>query len=231
MAGLAARVRALPGHPDVVLMAATATCLLLLVLVSVVGLGGGRQSDVDVRNEGGSPASVSLGEPVFLSPSRPGATVTIRVAGILLPPSGDPVEAEDRKPGALSLSASQYLVAGDAEATVTAPGYSARTVIHADGGLLTVPGIGGIALLLFALAYAESLLRQVRRRRRSRGSTLAGMAVVGVVLGLAVALVGWALVGNHVLTVPLLLVAALLGNATALGLTVVLARRDPAARS
>jgi serine/threonine-protein kinase len=59
----------------------------------------------------------------------------------------------------------------------------------------TFGGFVGIVLLLFVVAYTESLLRSLRRGRRrdSRNGAVAGLVVVGVIGGLAATLWGWLL--------------------------------------
>jgi len=59
----------------------------------------------------------------------------------------------------------------------------------------TFGGVLGIVLLLFVVAYAESLLRSLRRGRRrdNRNAAVAGLIVVGVVSGVAATLWGWML--------------------------------------
>ena len=59
----------------------------------------------------------------------------------------------------------------------------------------TFGGVVGIVLLLFVVAYAESLLRSLRRGRRrdNRTAAVVGLAVVGVVGGVAATLWGWML--------------------------------------
>ncbi|MCW2607462.1 MAG: putative protein kinase [Frankiales bacterium] len=55
----------------------------------------------------------------------------------------------------------------------------------------TVPGGLAVAALLFLLAYAEALLRPLRRRGRRRITSLVGLAVVGALLGALAAVFAW----------------------------------------
>ncbi len=59
----------------------------------------------------------------------------------------------------------------------------------------TFGGVVGIVLLLFVVAYAESLLRSLRRGRRrdNRSAAVAGLVVVGAVGGVSATLWGWML--------------------------------------
>jgi len=56
----------------------------------------------------------------------------------------------------------------------------------------TFGGVVGVVLLLIVAAYAESMLRSLRRgRRRDNRSNVAGLAIDGVLGGLTAALWGW----------------------------------------
>jgi hypothetical protein len=235
---VAARAKTLSRRPDALLGGVAALCLVLLMVVCAVGMGGAPQDPkVNYSNQPTAASdSIDVTKPVHVrlgSAQDPGdafevAAVEVSVLGIGLP-TGRPMRPGDT---AVTLRSLQYLVAGDVVATAA---YSADNkqpqfadaVLHTRNGLLTLPGIGGVGLLLFSLAYTESLLRPVRRRQRTKASTLAGMALVGVAFGLALALVGWALFPGHLLNARLVFTAALLGNAAALALTVLLSRRDP----
>ena len=76
----------------------------------------------------------------------------------------------------------------------------------------TFGGIGGIVLLLFVVAYAESLLRSLRRGRRrdNRTATVVGLVVVGAIGGSTATLWGWML-GIAGPTLVSFVVAAALG--------------------
>jgi hypothetical protein len=77
-----------------------------------------------------------------------------------------------------------------------------------------------LGLTLFAVAYAESLLRNIRRRRRARRVDVVGMAAVGAVVGVAFVLASWAVAQRDV--GPVVLVAVLALTAGAGGLLAVL---------
>lgn len=67
--------------------------------------------------------------------------------------------------------------------------------------LLSVPGVAMLLAALFSLAYAESLLRVIRRRHAAvRPSELLGLIGTGAVAGVAVVLASWILSGRLLLT-------------------------------
>ncbi|MGH9278655.1 MAG: hypothetical protein ACRD12_11205, partial [Acidimicrobiales bacterium] len=62
---------------------------------------------------------------------------------------------------------------------------------HPEGSpFLTVPGVVTVLALLFLIAYAESLLRPLRRGRR-QVSGIGGLVVIGAGLGAALVPLGW----------------------------------------
>ena len=72
-----------------------------------------------------------------------------------------------------------------------------------------MPGGVGIALTLFVLAYAESLLRSLRRGRKRVTATI-GMAVIGALLGVTMVVGVW-LVARQEPVVATVAVCAALG--------------------
>jgi hypothetical protein len=65
-----------------------------------------------------------------------------------------------------------------------------------QSSFLTIPGVLVVALLLFLLAYVESVLRPLRRGRR-RVTGIVGMALLGAALGLTVVPFAWLLGGGE----------------------------------
>jgi serine/threonine-protein kinase len=197
---------------------------LALVMVAVALLGilppprGGTVGPGEVLVAGRDPATeevtVDLDEPVAVSVAGSAAdTVEVRLsaAGIrlgsataALAPAGEGQAAAE-----LDLAAARYLApptvtgelvlrgGGAAVASERFPVRPART------GLLTVPGVVGVAGLLFVIAYAESLLRSLRRGRK-RVVGVVGMAGVGALLGLDAVVLAWAGAGRE----PVVLTAA-----------------------
>jgi len=72
----------------------------------------------------------------------------------------------------------------------------------------TVPGGVGIALTLFVLAYAESLLRSLRRGRKKVTATI-GMAVIGALLGVTMVVGVWLLAAQEPAVATVTVCAAL----------------------
>jgi actin-like ATPase involved in cell morphogenesis len=206
---------------------AAAVLGVVVLLLAFVGLGGPDDGEVTVANPAGG--EVRLADPVRVTQdgrSVGEAVLTPTVAGVDL---GRQTVTAD---GALSLRGLRYVLAGPFEATVerTSDGLATGDLRAAvvrpagglgGGGLLSIPGVIGVALLLFAVAYAESFLRPLRKGRPASNGTLLGMGLVGFAAGAGLALVGWVL-GGHLLTMPLLLLTAIAGLAAALLLTTAL---------
>jgi len=125
---------------------------------------------------------------------------------------------------ALSLRNSRYLVGGPVRATVRSGQVEHELTVVPEGNhLLTVPGAAAVVLLLFVIAYAESLLVPVRRRHHAPAGTLAGMGLLGVGAGTALAVLGWLLTVGHLLTMPLILACGVAGAGASMAATTTLA--------
>jgi hypothetical protein len=211
---------------------------LLTILLALFGFGGAPGGDVRVANQGlEDEPTVRLAEPLVASAADGAALAASRftpsLAGLDLP--GENITGD----GAFSLRGLRHVLAGPFEAEVrplAGPGArpGARTAVVrpegglAAGGLLSIPGVIGIALLMFAFAYAESFLRPLRRGRRTGpvpANTLLGMGTVGFAAGTGLALAGWVL-GGHLLSLTLFLLCGVLGLATGLAFTMVLTSRS-----
>lgn len=190
---------------------ATALALLLLCLVvAFVGLGtpsrAGTLGRGTVTVNGVDPAigqvvPADLERPVTVAGTAADATgvrLSFTVAGIPLGSArSETVPGPDGRFSAqVDASGSRYLVAGRATAELTLEGpdpgplRQAFAVRSTQPPLLTAPGAAGLGLALFAIAYAESLLRSLRRGRK-RVSGTAGMVTVGAVFGLAAVTFAW----------------------------------------
>ncbi|MGA2521962.1 MAG: serine/threonine-protein kinase [Acidimicrobiales bacterium] len=100
----------------------------------------------------------------------------------------------------LDASAGRYIVGGKLAATLQVSGSkgSVRDSFGVDSTRSpfgTFLGVVAIVLLLFAVAYTESLLRSLRRGRRrdNRTAAVIGLVVVGAVAGGTAGLWGWML--------------------------------------
>jgi serine/threonine-protein kinase len=125
----------------------------------------------------------------------------------------------------VDMRADRYLAAGrlDAELVLYAAGVEVAAqpfVARADRPFYaTVPGVLACAALLFLLAYAEALLRPLRRRGRRRLTSWIGMTLVGAALGAVAVAFAWLLdVASP--TVPGLVVCGVTGAAMGLALAI-----------
>ena len=100
----------------------------------------------------------------------------------------------------MDASAGRYIVGGKLAGALKLSG--PRGSVTDDFGLqvarspfATFGGVVGIVLLLFVVAYTESLLRSLRRGRRrdNRTAAMVGLVVVGLVGGVTATLWGWML--------------------------------------
>lgn len=102
-------------------------------------------------------------------------------------------------------------------------------VRNAQQPFLTLPGALVVALVLFAVAYAESFLRHLRRGRR-RVSGVIGMLAVGAAGGMAALGLAWLVGGRQPVQITAVLVAVLgaaAGLAAALAALQIGKRRRP----
>ncbi|WP_367137786.1 serine/threonine-protein kinase [Saccharothrix sp. HUAS TT1] len=140
------------------------------------------------------PLTADLSKPVTIGTGNPTtARLTVTAAGITLadvpatPPS--PAEATPTSPLTFELpGASRWIVGGAAVATVTTGGESQDYSLQpTTNPMVSIMGAGSAVLLLFALAYLESILRSLRRHRRPAGPTaILSAAPLGFALGVAV---------------------------------------------
>jgi len=109
----------------------------------------------------------------------------------------------------------RYLIGGSFTGTVTllqggrSVGYWTFPAKTTQFGLISLPGAVTVLLLLFSIAYAESLLRSLRRGKRKVGGTV-GLTLVGAVFGIALVGVAWVLARTEP-TAASLVVCAILG--------------------
>jgi len=223
-----------PPPPRPKLVAAVALVLLALA-VAFVGLGSpARTAKLAIVVNGaapvpGHPVKLDLSAPMAISGrARAGSVgrVSVRFSVVGVELGSARADAQAQPDGSFSAlldaSSARHLVTGTTTAVVEAldangspvtgdPTTSRRSfgVQPTQSPLLTVPGAGGIALLLFVVAYAESLLRALRRGRK-RIAGMAGMVVIGALWGVAAVVVAW-LVAKREPMVLTLAVCSLLG--------------------
>jgi len=157
-----------------------------------------------------------------------GAQLTPTILGIELP--GDPIKLAPADRTFPINDGYKLFLAGPVVAVVEPSG--SKMLLDRSGGawwspFATIPGGALILGLLFALAYAESLLRELRKHRgRVHAGDLIGMAGVGLVLGFVLTLATW--IGGRLLT-PISVVLIVVSFSAAAGLLgfAVSARRTP----
>lgn len=201
---------------------------VLALVLALVGLGGssvgGTLSAGTVHVAGVDPTS---GSTVRLDVSKP---IPVTVSGV---PSADEVElsgsvlGQQVSSGTAALTAGtsgdtadvslggRYLVGGSFTGKVellrSGQDVGERTFAAqtTQSGLLSVPAGVTLVLLLFAIAYGESLLRSLRRAGR-RVSGPVGLTIIGALFGLDFVGIAWVLV-KRVPTVESLVVCAVIG--------------------
>lgn len=143
-----------------------------------------------------------------------------------------PVKGQKATEGmTINLNNRRLLVGGPLQANLTANG-SEHTLLFKPkvSKWATIPGVAWILLLLFVISYAESVQRNVRRRRNASFVTIFGMNLVGLLLGVSIVLAAWT-VGQRLLP-PWAVVSVLLCCAVAGGcLPVMLSERAGPART
>lgn len=207
------------------LMAAT-------LLVGLLGLGspghGGGIRAAEVRVNGvditsGKTVALDLADPVTVdgrAPSGAPAAVTMKLSmaglGIGSQTAKPTTQPDGSFTATLDLAGSRYLAGGKVTADLSLGSAGSRSfaVKSNRSGLLTLPGVVAIAATLFFLAYAESVLRLIRRGRRRRTGVFT-LVLLGGPLGCALALLA-ALLAAHEPGFLTLVLAALLGGTSGL---------------
>jgi hypothetical protein len=221
----------------------TAALAALTVVLALLGLGGtdptkalpagaakvagidvtaGRTIPVDLTKK----VPVALGRLTGTAAAADTVAVRLRIADLPLTTSSRAQlagGAAGARTALVDMRADRYLAAGrlDGELVfyaagkeIAAQGFDAR----ADRPFWkTVPGVLACAALLFLLAYAEALLRPLRRRGRRRITSWIGMTLVGAGLGALAVAFAW-LLDVAAPTVPSLVVCGVAGAAMGLAL-------------
>jgi serine/threonine-protein kinase len=233
----------------------TAGLALLTVVLALLGLGGSdpsgpiprgvaRVASADVA--GGSTIPLDLTKKIDVRVGRlTGAAAAADHVAVRLGVAGAPVFTSSKgqlTPGAggvrttaVDMRADRYLAAGrlDGELVLYSAGREVATqefTARADRPFYaTVPGVLAIAALLFLLAYAEALLRPLRRRGRRRLTSWFGMTLVGAALGAVAVTFAW-LLDVAAPTVVGLVLCAITGAAMGLALAMTMTQAGRRAR-
>jgi serine/threonine protein kinase len=205
-----------PPYPH---LAAMVAMLILALAVGYLGIGSPSRSRTIGRGvatvagtdvAGSDDAKLDLAKPVEirlsqLPPAAAGATraqLGLSVAGVPLPASTieDLTRTDQGLVATVEASSARYLIAGDATAELRLLSDDQVLLRHQfaaaskQPAFLTIPGVLVLALVLFLLAYVESLMRPLRRGRR-QVTGLVGMVVLGGGLGLVLVPFAWLLGG------------------------------------
>jgi serine/threonine-protein kinase len=239
-----------PPYPHV-----AATVVLLFLALAVGFLGVSRPTRARTISQGmvtvagadltqGGAVELDLSKPVEIrvrelpaaAANATHAQLGLSVAGIPLPAST--TEALTRTDQGLvamvDANNARYLVAGKAtgelrlltdDEVVLSHGFVATST---QSAFLTIPGVLVVALLLFLLAYVESVLRPLRRGRR-RVTGIVGMALLGAGLGLAIVPFAWLLGGGEP-TLSTATLCAAIGGAAAISAALAAVRVGKRAR-
>ena len=130
------------------------------------------------------------------------ARMTPTILGIALMKPPEPIKSK-----VFDLHSRRVFLAGPTQAEITSS-TGARTVVltaaerWSPSRWLSIP-FGAMALIaLFSIAYMESILRPIRRRRtRAKSGELIGLIGSGLALGIACVLATW-VIGNRLPQVP-----------------------------
>jgi serine/threonine-protein kinase len=196
--------------------------------------GAARVAGYDVTRSGTAPLDLTKKVGVALG-RLSGAAATADAVVVHLNVAGAPLVTSSRgqlvagaggaRTALVDMRADRYVAAGrlDAKLVLLSHGREVaaqRFAARADRPFWsTVPGVLGCAALLFLLAYAEALLRPLRRRGRRRITSWIGMTFVGAALGAVAVAFGW-LLDVAPPTVPSLVVCAVTGAAMGLALAI-----------
>ncbi len=220
------------------LVIGTAVLLVATVLLGILGLGapkpGGDVPPGAVRVAGADlgragTVVVDLAQPVTVdgrlpagapAPDRVRMSLSMGGIGVGEAEGAAEVQPDGTFAATVDLAGSRYVAAGRTTGTVTLLRAGERLAAGSLGirsrrpGILSLPGAVAIATALFLAAYAESVLRLVRRGRRRR-TGVATLVLLGGPLGCALALLA-ALAGAREPTVLTMVLAGLAGGGAGL---------------
>lgn len=222
--------------PPVPQLATSLALLLLLLALALVGLGSpsrsGLRGPTALRVAGADPTAdraidLDFSAPVSVSGAPPAEAAEADEVRLSFSVAGVPLGSASAKAtlvggelmSSVDAGGSAYLVAGRATGKLALL-RSGRELLQREFSVksrqsrfLTVPAAVGLALLLFAVAYVESLLRSLRRGR-NRVAAYPGAVIFGAVGGLALAVCVWVAAGREPTRLTLL-ACALLGAGSA----------------
>jgi len=229
----------LPPLPTVAVF--TALGLLLVCLaVAFIGLGSpstrkagdlqaGAVTVAGVDPAGNQVIPLDLSQPVVIAGEVPAPPQPVDQVKLSLSVGGVPVgnvqasmtaSPDGRFNVPLDMTGFRYLLANRTAAALAIKGggttlaHATFTVRNRQSPYLTVPAALGVAMLLFTLAYIESLLRSLRRRRKRMVGPV-GLVILGGLVGVTAVWWGW-LVASVEPTRATLIVCVLLGAAAGL---------------
>ncbi len=216
------------------------TILVALLGIGSGSSGGLPPGQVTVAGKdpaGGQVLHLDLSKPIPVGAAAgaaPGATrakLTLQALGQQVSQSSAPLKPfGSGKVATIDASSARYLYGGrfTARLDLTGPPVPATegsgvepvpvTLSHVDFGvttkqfgLLTAAGAAVILVLLFALAYAESFARSLRKGKRSTAAMI-GMTTMGALIGVAVVGLAWVL-AIRLPTIATVVAGAVLGGA------------------
>jgi serine/threonine-protein kinase len=210
---------------------AAAVLLVATVLLAFAGLGsptrGGTLAAGEVSVAGLDPTTgqtiplnLSKPVPVTVGPSGPQAdavTLGLSMLGHQVTSGSAELAPGATRDASVDLGG-HYFLSGAFTGTLTllahgtAVAHESFGVHTGQSGAASVAGVVPFVLLLFVAAYAESLLRSMRRGKRKISGPV-GLTVVGALLGLDLVGLAWVLT-KHEPTVTALIVCVLLGAGT-----------------
>jgi len=208
----------------VLLLAALAIALLGIGRASGGDLARGAVTVAGVDPTSGEVVKLDLSEavPVAVGAAGPAtadrARLSVQAAGQQVSSGSGPLQPDSSGTGrsaSVDLGSARYLVGGRVAGEVevlqgtTVVGHQRFGGQTAQFGLLTAAGAVVVLLLLFAVAYAESFARSLRRGKRTTTATV-GLTLMGLLIGAGLVGLSWVLAVRSP-TVASLLVCAVLG--------------------
>lgn len=227
----------IPGFPTQQVLIAVGL-LVLSVAIAFVGLGSpslkkgtippGAITVAGADPTGKGVVTLDLSQPVTVAGALPAAsaadkvTLSFLTGGLLIGRAQQSVTpgAGGSFTAAIDLSSWKYVIAGKATAEVSLEGSGkklATTQFKAkskQASVVSVPGAIAIAALLFAIAYAESILRALRRRRKKVTGPI-GLVLIGALTGVIAVVWAWLLASVEP-TIPTMVVCGVLGGVAGL---------------